>query len=162
RDGRLTGGQVETAAVHLTDDTVEVFDRSGLLARLVGLSVADTARVLRRFQAHARPDGTPPDARVGVLHHSLVGDQWTGSWTLDAEAGAVVDEAIHRATTDDTDGQPPRTPAQRRADALVDICRRFLATDTELAGRPRRPVVYLTATVDTHGIGDIEITPGQP
>jgi hypothetical protein len=66
---------------------------------------------------------------------------------LDPESGGVVITALGSlAEPQALDPEDRRTPAQRRADALVEICRRHLDT----ADRPRvggdRP--HLTATVD--------------
>ncbi|WP_281906534.1 DUF222 domain-containing protein, partial [Phytohabitans aurantiacus] len=44
---------------------------------------------------------------------------------LDAEAAAIVDAALDPLCKPDLD----RTPAQRRADALVEICRLALRTE---------------------------------
>ena len=61
-----------------------------------------------------------------------------GTWRLDAdlaaEGGAVVQTALREAMSEDAPGEPTRTVGQRRADALVDLCRWYLGN----RGRPHR------------------------
>ncbi len=42
---------------------------------------------------------------------------------LDLEAHNLVRTALRVTETRDLDGEPPRAPAQRRADALAAVCR---------------------------------------
>jgi hypothetical protein len=58
---------------------------------------------------------------------------------LDAEAGVLAESALRLAETRDVEGEPPRTPAHRRADALVDIFRFFLDHQTAQPGGRHRP-----------------------
>ena len=63
----------------------------------------------------------------------------------------MVDTALRLATTDD----PTRTPAEGRADALVEVCRFFLDNQQTRAGGRHRPhlnvVVDLDALVEGEG-----------
>ncbi|MDQ3306134.1 MAG: DUF222 domain-containing protein, partial [Actinomycetota bacterium] len=68
---------------------------------------------------------------------------------LDAESAEVLAVALRQAASDDVEGEPSRTPAHRRADALVDICRWFL-THRDPASSPRhRP--HVNVVVDIRG-----------
>ena len=69
-------------------------------------------------------DDREPADRNG-LFLSPVGDRSALKGDLDALAGAVVTEALDAAMDPPSDGDT-RTPARRRADALVRICRFFL------------------------------------
>lgn len=53
---------------------------------------------------------------------------------FDHEATVVIDLALRQAASPDREGEPERTPALRRADALVELCRRFL-DDPDQVGR---------------------------
>src|SRR5207249_5887353 len=64
------------------------------------------------------------------VHLSAVGDRGVLDGELSAEDHAVVAKALQVATTRDLDGEPARTPSQRRADALVDVCQFFLDNQT--------------------------------
>jgi hypothetical protein len=61
------------------------------------------------------------------------------SGSLDPEAGALVECALRLATTRDVEGEPRRTPAHRRADALADICRFYLDHQLTQPGGRHRP-----------------------
>jgi hypothetical protein len=75
-----------------------------------------------------------------------------GDFELDAEGGKVFLEALDARTTPDAaDGpEPPRSLAQRRADALVDLASEALALDQTgtSEGPSRRPSTGLDALVD--------------
>jgi hypothetical protein len=86
-----------------------------------------------------QPDNDDGGLPERSLHHSRTLDgRGELSASLDPEANAIVDCALRLATTDDVEGEPERTPAHRRADGLVEICRFFLDNqDTESGGRHR-------------------------
>jgi hypothetical protein len=106
----------------------------------------EARRARRRFHASALLDGM---VRVdGDL------DPETGEALLTALRAVMDTEARSPAANDD-----PRTPAQRRADALGEICRGWL----DRADRPRvggeRP--HVTLTVGVEALRDGEGTPWQ-
>jgi Domain of unknown function (DUF222) len=141
RSGELTGGQVEAIAATTGGPLVDVFaaQETELVPTLVGLSTADTARVMAHWKAHATADGTDPTEPARALHLSRTLDG-TGALdaTLSPEGYTVVRTALRLAETPDIDGDPARTPAQRRHDALVDVARWFLDHQhTRRAGRHR-------------------------
>jgi hypothetical protein len=88
------------------------------------------------------------------LHLSPIG---AGRWRLDAdldtEGGALLDTAIRHAMTRDAEGEPVRTPARRRADALVDVARWYLDHNTDNRVARRRTHLDVIITVDNlqHG-----------
>jgi hypothetical protein len=67
--------------------------------------------------------------------------------SLDPEGGNDVRTALRLAETRDGDGDE-RTPAERRADALVDIARHFLDSQQTAAGGRHRPHVNVVITLD--------------
>ena len=70
---------------------------------------------------------TEPDAPKEGLHlNNLPDGSYLLNGTLGEDSGNTISEAIRVATTTDVEGEPERTPAQRRADALADICQFFL------------------------------------
>ena len=72
---------------------------------------------------------------------------------LDAEGGAIVRTALNGQLLPGKDDQ--RTPAQRRADALVELCRG--GGQASSAGGGSRPQLVLRATVET-----LAAAPGAP
>jgi hypothetical protein len=59
--------------------------------------------------------------------------------TLDAQGGEVVATALRLAETTHDDQAPAPTPAQRRGDALVDVCRSFLDHQAHRPAGRHRP-----------------------
>jgi hypothetical protein len=151
RDGRLSAGQVQAIVSAVSDDTVGVFaeQEPALVGMLAGLGPADTVTALAHWRARAEArvgaDHRKPEAGPGrSLHHSCtIGDRWEGTWSLDAEGGALLDTAIRVASTRDAGGEPARPAPQRRADALVDLCRWFLDHQHDRPGGRHRPHLNL-------------------
>ncbi len=154
RDGVLSGGQVQAIVANLTDRTVGLFARheTQLVPELARLSVHDTSIAMQDWarRAHAVVgDGPEPVSPERSLHLSRVLDgrrELSGSF--DPEGGAVIATALRMAQTGDLDGEPARGPAQRRADALVDVCRRFLDHQQQRRGGRHRPHLNVITTLD--------------
>lgn len=119
-----------------------------------GLSEKDLGAAVRRTGDLLRPDRlVEHEADVRRAHRSLVkstGPCGLARYTLllDEEGAAIVDaavDALARPRPDaDTGEHDPRTPAARRADALVDLVGRAVAAPD---GQPRQPKTMLTVTV---------------
>lgn len=130
-EGRLSGDQVRAIVACVDADLVGLFGEAeeALVEVLAPLSVRDVSSVMQHWRERAR--ATRPDPRPAAERRSLrLSALPDGTWRLDAdllvEGGALVDRAIRSATSSDADGEPVRTAPQRRADALVDVCRWFL------------------------------------
>jgi hypothetical protein len=115
------------------------------------LSARMSPRAIAHWRRLADPDGALQEAdRAFDLRRLHVSAAWAGmvrlDGDLDPESGALVITALGSlAEPQALDPEDHRTPAQRRADALVEICRRHL----DSGDRPRiggeRP--HLTVTV---------------
>jgi hypothetical protein len=154
RDGVLSGGQVQAIVANLKDRTVGLFahHETELVPVLAALSVGETAVAMQDWARRAdaalddERDPTPPERS---LHLSRILDgrrELSGSF--DPEGGAVIATALRLAATADAEGEPARSPAQRRADALVDVCRRFLDHQQTRRGGRHRPHLNVIATLD--------------
>jgi hypothetical protein len=154
RDGVLSGGQVHAIVANLKDRTVGLFadHETELVPELARLSVRDAAVAMQDWarRAHAVVgDDREPALPERSLHLSRVLDgrrELTGSF--DPEGGAVIATALRLAATPDLAGEPARSPAHRRADALVDICRRFLDHQHHRRGGHHRPHLNIITTLD--------------
>jgi hypothetical protein len=154
RDGILAGGHVQAIFANLNDRTADLFahHEAELIAELGRLSVADTAVAMQDWARRADAvvgDDPEPDLPERSLHLSRILDgrrELAGSF--DPEGGAVIATALRLAQTRDADGEPARSPAQRRADALVDLCRRFLDHQQTRRGGRHRPHVNIITTLD--------------
>jgi Domain of unknown function (DUF222) len=153
RDGVLSGGQVQAIVANLKDRTVGLFaeHETQLVPDLAALSVGDTATAMQDWAQRAQAlIGDDPDPAVPErsLHLSRILDgrrELSGSF--DPEGGAVIDTALRLAASRDVDGEPARSRAQRRADALVDVCRRFLDHQHDHRGGRHRPHLNVVTTL---------------
>ena len=139
-DGSLSGGQIEAILARLDDEVVEVFaaQEAELVPYLIPMTVAGVSRAMGYWLARNRPEPTEPSEPERTLHLSpTLDDRWILDGVLDAEGGSIVATALRLATPDRTDLLT--SPATRRANALVDICRFFLTTSrpTPAAGTAR-------------------------
>jgi Domain of unknown function (DUF222) len=154
RDGLLSGGQVHAIVANLKDRTVDLFARheAELVPELAKLSVHGTAVAMQDWARRADAVlGDDPEAALPVrsLHLSRILDgrrELSGSF--DPEGGAVIAAALRLAATRDLEGEPARSRAQRRADALVDVCRRFLDHQQTRRGGRHRPHLNVITTLD--------------
>ncbi|MGH9251559.1 MAG: DUF222 domain-containing protein [Acidimicrobiales bacterium] len=157
RDGVLSGGQVQAIVANLNDRTIGLFahHETDLVSTFGSLSVRETATAMQSWARHAQalldndPDQPQPERS---LHLSRILDgrrELSGSF--DPEGGSVIDTTLRLAATPDAEGEPARSPAQRRADALVDVCRWFLDHQQERRGGRHRPHLNVIAT-----LGDLE------
>ncbi|HUP86230.1 MAG TPA: DUF222 domain-containing protein, partial [Acidimicrobiales bacterium] len=149
-DGRLCGGQVQAVVANVSERHSELFaeHHAELVPTLVGLSVRETALVMQAWRARADAllDRREPRDPERSLHLSRTfGGRAELSGSLDPESATVVETALRVASTDDDEATGVRTPSERRADALVDLCQRFLdhqdTTSTTGRHRPHLNVV---------------------
>ena len=140
-DGRLSTGQVETICSFLNDTVVEVFARheAAIVPVLEPLSVAEVAAAMRAWRAHLDGPDPAPTAPSSLHASRTLAGRARVDGDLDAATGELLLTALRVAmqAAPDTDGEPVRVPAQRRADALGDICRFFL--DHQNRGPSRSP-----------------------
>ena len=176
--GTITHAHVDALVAARTAATGEAFDRDeAILVDLAGeLSWRAFHRAVTYWRQLADPDGVEVDAATRHaarrLHLSQTVDgMWVLDGYLDPIGGAAVGDALRRIDQDlfeadwaQRDHATPRTPAQRRADALV-----------ELAGVPvpyrparaTRPVVHVVVGYETFAGRVCEladrtvVTPGQ-
>ena len=151
--GRLSSGQVEAVTSIVPRRHAELFAQheADLVPTLVGLSVGDTARVMQTWvaRADALDDGDPPESPPSILHASAtLEDRVEVSGSLDAVGGAMFLKALQLADSPDVPGDDPRTPAERRADALVEIARFYIEFQPGNPGRRRRPNIDLIIHAD--------------
>jgi Domain of unknown function (DUF222) len=151
RDGVLSSGQVEAIATNLDADTLGLFadQEAALVPALVDLPVRDVAIAMRAWSdcatAHRDPKREPP-------HHLHLSRTLAGRWRLDAnlgaETGEVLATALRIGQTPDSDDEPARSAATRRADALGDVCRSFLDHQQVRRGGRHRPHINLVLDID--------------
>ena len=180
--GEVTGAQaaVIARAVGELPGPVQAAAEATLLAQAAIYDPVILGRLARRIAVHVDPDaGEAADAaaveraedraaaRVGL---TLSPDGDGGSWLrgrLDAEGAAVVRAALDPLAAprpSSADGPDPRPPSRRRAEALVEICRRVLAGGELPAAGGHRPQVVVTVPLATltHAMGAGMLEDGTP
>jgi len=158
RHGDITAGAART----IVAARVEGHDAklSALEPCLLELARDRADRELRRACAHfrnlARADGTCPRDHDGLtISRTYAGRTWLGA-DLSSSAAEVVLTAIHELT-DPPSESDARTPARRRADALVRMAELALANLHAGDGGPTRARVAATIVLDW-----ITLTAGRP
>jgi hypothetical protein len=139
---------------------------AALLAQVAVAPSQQIPKVLAAWKRQADPEAAECEAerlhQRRVLHLSA---DWSGmlhlSGDLDPEGGLLVLDAVRSLSEPAAlDPGDTRTPAQCRADALVEICRRYLESGN---GSRRPPRVLITIPWDTlqicRGVIDSEAGP---
>ncbi|HWC11964.1 MAG TPA: DUF222 domain-containing protein, partial [Acidimicrobiales bacterium] len=103
------------------------------------------------WKAHADAmceDPEPPEPERALHLSKTLGGGCAFDGDLDAEGGAILATALRVAGSDDVEAEPSRSPAERRADALVDLCRYFLDHQHHRPGGRHRPHVNVVIDYD--------------
>ena len=153
RDGVLSSGQVEAIAANLDSDTLDLFadHEAVMMPTLVHLSVRDVATAMATWRecATADDDPKPEPAQAPYLSRTLAG-RWRLDANLGPETGELLATALRLAQIPDGDGEPARTPATRRGDALGDICRHFLDHQHTRRGGRHRPHLNVILDIERY------------
>ena len=151
--GQLSSGQVEVILTNVRRDTLLFAEHEAdLVPQLAPLSVFDTVEAMQewRRRVDALADAPEPEEHPSRVYLSeMLDGRGVLDGDLDAEDHAIVATALRVANTDDAAGEPARTPAEKRAGALVDICEFFLDNQTSQRGGRHRPHLNILAKVDT-------------
>jgi hypothetical protein len=149
RDGVLSSGQVDAIAANLDPDTVGLFaeHETVLVPTLVELSVRDVTAAMGAWRECATADRDPRPEPADTLHLSrTLGGRSRLDANLGPEGGELLSTALRLAESRDVDGEPARSAATKRADALADICRHFLDHQQTRRGGRHRP--HLNVVLD--------------
>jgi hypothetical protein len=150
--GDITEAHVTALVRHHTNNrTGEALERDEhvLVAEAERLPFRLFSTVLAYWAQRVDPDGTDDDAEARRarrrLHLSRTFDgMWALDGLLDPVSGAAVDTALRQVMSEPDDGV---TPAQRRADALVELAHR--ATSTPAGSRRPAPLVSVLVGYET-------------
>jgi hypothetical protein len=174
--GDLCYSKVRAVTAAWSPEVAEAMTRDEqlLVDRCGELTVRDVVQMMRYWKICAGDDHEPADqwtARRAYLSATLDGVHHLEA-VLDPEGGAevaaVLDDIDHELWQADqgaaraAGGVADRSPAQRRADALVEMARRA-ATVAE-GGRRPRPLAHVVVGYDTyaHGAGAATLNGSQP
>jgi hypothetical protein len=162
--GALSSSQVAAVVANVSAEHASLYaaHEDELTPVLASLSVRDTAAAMRSWRLHAEAttDGPEPPSRPSefYLSETLEGRR-VPSGHLCVEDAAVVEAAIAAASRPfDPTELALASAAQRRAAALVEVCRWFLDNSTSTSPRSRtRPHVSVVVGVKELASGG----PGQ-
>jgi Domain of unknown function (DUF222)/HNH endonuclease len=177
REGTLSADHLRvvrgTLADLPTDTPAEV--RSAVEERLVtdaaDLDPVQLGKAARRIRAHLDPDGAQLNERQAVARRELtLTPDLDGTvlirGRLDAEGAAIVQAALDPLATprpaDPVSGKDVRSPARRRADALVQASRMLLNTRVLPTTGGQRPHLNITINLNdltnSTGTADVDNT----
>jgi hypothetical protein len=153
--GEVTGAKVEVMSAVVPDRHVDRFSigTTEALVWLPWVTVDDTRRKVSEWvsaaddavQSEAAEAGAEPveDVPQRTMSASrIIDDRLEITGSFDKDASAAIEDALRAATRPDRDGEK-RSPLQRRADAMVEICRFYVAHHQQPpnTGRPDRGVI---------------------
>jgi hypothetical protein len=156
--GTLTGAKVDATVGLVPERHVERFAATAgdNVAIVAPLNLSDTREALRHWvtvaDAAAEREASEaglvlpvPERERDLSLSRTIGDVADVRGLLDPDSATIVEQALRTAETPDVEGVT-RTPAQRRADALVDVCRFF--NDNHATGTRNRRQARLTVVAD--------------
>jgi hypothetical protein len=153
-EGGIGWAHVRCLARALNDRTRDAFarDETMLLEEAGRLDAEQFAVVVRRWESLVDQDGPEPPAfdraRNAVRLSESFQGRWFGALNLDAESGAIVAHALEAIAEElfraGDAAASLRPAAERRAEALVELARRGLASD-----QAARPLVLVHVDLDT-------------
>jgi hypothetical protein len=151
--GLLDGGQVAVIVACVTDRVLPVYvdTEAAVVDALAGEDLAETRRLMQEWAVRADAlvgDDPEPGEPRRALHLSPTLDgRGRLDADLDTEAQELARRALAVAATKDLEGEPARSPAERRADALVDVLRWYLDHQGQGLGRRHRPHINIVVTL---------------
>jgi hypothetical protein len=168
-DGTLSSGQVTAIVANVSSKRAPLYasHEADMTPVLAELSVADVATIMRNWALHAEASEDGPEGRERAselrLSPTLDGRRVLGGH-LGAEDAAVVEAALASALAPPPgpgEGPPPAM-AERQAEALVDVCRWYLAHGEQSSTGPRsRPQVSVIVDIsDLAGDGPGHLADG--
>ena len=154
--GELSGGHVRAILANVCDATAEMFasHERALVPYLAKCDVQSCAYAMKDWQRKAldRLDTKPKEERPNSFFCSrTLGGRGELRGSLEPENTSIVDAALRLSQTRPEGDE--RSPAERRADALVDICRHFLDHQRDKVGGRHRPHVSVVVREDPDAKG---------
>ena len=169
-EGALSSSQVGAVVANVPAEHAGLYaaHEDELTPVLAALSVRDTAAAMRSWRLHAEAttDGSEPSSHPSELYLSetLAGRRELSGHVSD-EDGAVVEAALAAAGRDFGPAELALlSAAERRAAALVDVCRWFLdnSTSTSSGSRTRPHVSVVVGLAELASGGPGQLANGTP
>jgi hypothetical protein len=126
--GTISSGQVRAIVANVHKRLAEQYtaEEADVLAIVGPLDAKDTAKAMQRWASYAHAlvddDPTKPPRDDEFFHSQTTGGRFVSNGSFGAVTGKVIDKAIELAETDNPRDNDSRSPAQRRGEALADVC----------------------------------------
>lgn len=156
-DGSITGTQVDLLTAMVPSRFVaRMRDDAGVVVQVLGpLDAEQSVRIIREWVTMAEAEDSPDsfcDRPGGLYFSTTMAGRGIIDGDLDAAGTAVLEAALRVFTRPDPpagsgDLDAPRTPAQKRAEALVDLAR-FGLSHHESGADAGRHHPHVSITVD--------------
>lgn len=149
-DAAISGGQLDIVLAHLPTRHLDRFaaHEADLVPKLAVLDIDRTRAAMDEWKrrADALDDGPPPVERDNQVHLSkTIQNRGELRGSFDSDGTATIAAALRVADSNDFE----RTLAERRADALLQVCQHFLDHHRTRTGGRHRP--HLNVVVDVDG-----------
>ena len=144
-DGRLSSGQVRAIAANVSPRLVPLYQavEAELLDIVTPLTPTDAATAMAGWaiRAHALVDADDdaPAREDEFFHSKTLGDRYVTKGGFGALTGAMIASALKLAEADNPRDGDTRSPAQRRGEALADVCGFYVDYRTRTDADPDAP-----------------------
>ena len=142
--GSLSSGQVHVIATLVTKRLAARFteDEAAMLNIVTSLDAKDTEVALQKWVSYTQAlldDDPLKPPREDEFFHSESGGRYFSKGSFGALNGATIDTAIKLAEADNPRDNDTRSPAERRAEALSDVCGFYVDYRTRIDTDPDAP-----------------------
>jgi hypothetical protein len=146
-DHRLSSGQVRAIVANVAPRILECYtaNEAEIVKMLESRTVRDTIHTMQVWAEHAhaylddKEDKPPRDDEF--FHSPTLGGRFVSNGSFAEFIGTRIDAALRAMQEDNKIADDKRSPAQRRAQALADICSFYLDYRNRTDNDPRRPAV---------------------
>src|SRR5215216_183228 len=142
--GTITSGQVQAIVANVKKPLADRYrdDEAEMLVIIAPLDAKDTDLAMQRWvnYVHASLDDDADKAlREDELFHSETGGRYFSKGSFGSVTGAVIKKAIELCETDNPRDNDTRSPAQRRGEALADVCSFYVDYQHRVTTDPDAP-----------------------
>jgi hypothetical protein len=141
-DGTLSGGLVRAVVANVDKRVAERYqnEEGDVLAIIDRLTPVEAGLAMQSWANHAHAlvddDDSKPPRDDEFFHSKTGGGRYVSKGSFGAVTGAVIAKAIELAETDNPRDHDTRSPAQRRGEALADVCGFYLDYQSRISVDP--------------------------
>ena len=146
-DGTLSSGQVRAVIANVAPRVADryIANEPQLVNAIAALTVRDTTRAMQSWailaDADADDKADKPPREDEFFHSQTFGGRFVTNGSFASVTGAVIATALRVVETDNRRDGDRRAPAERRAEALADICAFYLDYRNRTDNDPDAPTL---------------------